>query len=406
MGKKYGGQARAMDSGDVYKRDRRLWLMGGIGPDWAQVHQGASPVLWFPLLAGLSFLYGAGVRIRLSAFKMRLLKRKSLPGFVVSIGNLTAGGTGKTPAVIMLAKWALKEGYRVAILSRGYGGRSKEKVLEVSDGEVIKVDPRDSGDEPNLIARKLTGIPVIVSRKRFNAGLFAHRKFDTNFFILDDGFQHLEIKRDLDLVLIDATSPFGNGHLLPWGPLREPVDQLARADAALLTRFRNQGSAEETLASLNLKFPAIPFFCADHMPASVIFPQSNDVRELDFLKGKRIVAFAGIARPQEFKETLTRLGADLVYFKGFRDHHRFKPQEIRAMIQKKKKFGAQYLLTSEKDWVRIAEFAPVCPEMGYLTIRFALVMAQNRFFGMIKRATSRKRPMLQGSSGTDKAFSE
>jgi len=360
--------------------------MGVLWPDWGRIHQDKSFGFWSPFLAFFSILYGAGIRLRLSAYRRKRFKRKSLPGFVVSIGNLTAGGTGKTPAVIMLARWAINEGYRVAILSRGYGGLSKEKIIEVSDGEVIKADPRDSGDEPNLIARNLTGVPVVVSRKRFNAGLFAYEKFETNFFILDDGFQHLELKRDLDLVLMDAASSFGNGHLLPWGPLREPIDQLARADIAILTRFSNQNSAQRTTDLLNEKFPAIPIFCADHEPEKVVFPQLNESHEPGFLKGKRVLAFAGLARPEVFRETLIRLGADLVYFKSFRDHYRFKPNEIQALIQMREGLGAQYLLTSEKDWVRMAAFAPMCPEMGYLSIKFKMVSDQDGFFKMIKGA--------------------
>ena len=369
--------------------------MGVLWPDWDRVHQDKSFGFWSPFLAFFSILYGAGIRLRLSAYRRKRFKRKSLPGFVVSIGNLTAGGTGKTPAVIMLARWALKEGYRVAVLSRGYRGRYREKFLEVSDGEAIKADPQESGDEAYLLARKLPGIPIVISRKRYIAGSFAHGKFGTNFFVLDDGFQHLELKRDLDLVLMDAASSFGNGHLLPWGPLREPIDQLARADIAILTRFSNQNSAQRTTDLLNEKFPAIPIFCADHEPEKVVFPQLNESHEPDFLKGKRVLAFAGLARPEVFRETLTRLGADLVYFKSFRDHYRFKPNEIQALIQMREELGAQYLLTSEKDWVRMAAFAPMCPEMGYLSIKFTMVSDQDGFYKMIKGAIKSKKILVK-----------
>jgi tetraacyldisaccharide 4'-kinase len=330
-----------------------------------------------------SILYGAAARFRTATYKWRGFNKKSLPGFVVSIGNLTAGGTGKTPAVIMLAQWALKQGYRVAVLTRGYGRLSKAKVLEVSDGEVIKVDSRESGDEPYLLAKKLTGVPIIISSKRFTAGSFAHRKFGANFFILDDGFQHLGLKRDLDLVLIDAMSPFGNGHLLPWGPLREPIDQLARAGALILTRFSNQNATQRTTLLLNEKFPGMPIFRADHKPEKVVFPALNESHKPDFLKGKRVLGFAGIARPEVFRETVAKLGAHLVYFKDFKDHHRFRPTEIKYLIKVKEEIGAQYLLTSEKDWARMTTFAPSCPEIAYLSIKFSLVADQDRFFRMI-----------------------
>ena len=360
--------------------------MGVLLPDWGRIHHGESPGFWSPLLAVFSILYGAAVWFRMSTYKRRCYKKKSLPGFVVSIGNLTAGGTGKTPAVVMLAQWAVKQGYRVAVLTRGYGRRSKTKVLEVSDGEVIKADCRESGDEPYLLARKLTGVPVIISSKRFTAGTFAHRKFGANFFILDDGFQHLGLKRDLDLVLIDAIRPFGNGHLLPWGPLREPIDQLTRAGAFILTRFSNKNSAQRTIYLLNEEFPEIPIFCADHKPEKVVFPQLNVSHRPDFLKGKRVLAFAGIARPEVFRETITQLGANLVYFKCFKDHYRFKPKEIQSLIKMREGLGAQYLLTSEKDWVRMTTFTPMCPEMAYLSIEFKLVSDQDGFFKLISKS--------------------
>ncbi len=358
--------------------------MGIFEPDWSRIHQKESLGLWSPFLAFFSILYGVGCRFRLWAYSKGVFKRRSLPGFVVSIGNLTTGGTGKTPAVVMLARWARSKGYHVAILSKGYGGRYKGKVLEVSDGSRIKANPRESGDEPYLLAKKLPGIPVVISGKRFLAGLFAHKKFGCDFFILDDGFQHLDLKRDLDLVLIDSDNPFGNGHLLPWGPLREPFNQLARADASILTRVSPHGPGERALDFLKETFPTIPMFRADHLPSSVVFPHKNEVREPGFLKGKRTLAFAGIAKPEVFRHTLIGLGADVVYFKGFKDHYQFKRGEIQALIQMKEKLGAQYLLTTEKDWMRMASSAPVYPDMAHLCLEFVLLSDQDGFFRIIK----------------------
>ena len=366
--------------------------MGVFERSWSRIRQKDSLSPWLPLLAVFSVLYGVGVRLRLWAYSQGIFKTKTLPGLVVSIGNLTTGGTGKTPAAIMLARWALNEGYCVAVLSRGYGGRYKSKVLEVSDGKCIKADPRETGDEPYLLAQKLPGIPVVISRKRYLAGLIAHGKFGSDFFILDDGFQHLELKRDLDLVLLDATSPFGNGHVLPWGALREPIDQLARADGYIITRFSSRGGSGDNLPDLlKWKFPATHIFCADHLPDKVAFPYSDEVHGPGFLKGKRILAFAGIARPEVFKETLIELGSEVVYFRGFRDHHQFEKEEIQALIDMKEKLDVQYLLTTEKDWVRMASIAPVCAEMGYLCIKFDFVTNQNDFFKMIKNVFTKKR---------------
>jgi len=256
------------------------------------------------------------------------------------------------------------------------------------EATVIKADPRDTGDEPYLLAQKLPGIPIIISKKRFLAGLFAHERFGTNFFVLDDGFQHLGLRRDLDLVLIDASSPFGNGHLLPWGPLREPIDELARADATILTRFSGQTSGEKTLKFINLRFPKIPAFCADHLPEKIVFPFLSEVCEPDFLKGKRVLAFAGIARPDAFKETLLKLGAEIAHFRSFSDHYQFNRSEIEALIEMKDSLGARYILTSEKDWVRMASITPSCPQIAYLSIKFVLISDQGGFYSLVRSAVN------------------
>jgi tetraacyldisaccharide 4'-kinase len=341
------------------------------------------------LLRVLSFLYGVGVRLRLRAYRGGIFKRKSLPGFVISIGNLTAGGTGKTPAAVMLGKWALGEGFRVALLSRGYGGDYKKKLLEVSDGNRIKADSRTAGDESYLLAKKLPGIPVVVSKKRYTAGMFAHEKLGCDFFILDDGFQHLELMRDLDLVLVDAERPFGNGHLLPRGPLREPVGQFARADACIITRCGERCSGDNVKDYLMDKFPGTPFFRADHLPKKVEFPFSDEIHGIEILNGKKVVAFAGIARPEVFKKTLIELGADTVCFRSFRDHHIFDLDEIQELIHMKEKFEAHYLITTEKDWIRIASVAPAYKDMAYLCIEFELLSDRDEFFRMIKNGLKR-----------------
>jgi tetraacyldisaccharide 4'-kinase len=350
--------------------------------DWSKIHQSRTLSLAALPLALCSFLYGLGVRFRLMACRKR--KGKTLPGVVVSIGNLTAGGTGKTPTAIMLAQWALTEGYRVAILSRGYGGRHKGRILEVSDGNDIKARPAEAGDEPCLLARGLKGIPVVVAKKRYFAGLYAHERFGSNFFVLDDGFQHLGLRRDLDLVLMDASDPFGNGHLLPWGPLREPKAGLERADAFLITRSGNDGPAEGLMDELKSKWPSKPVFRSDHVPEKIIFPADGVVHNDDFLNGKRVVAFAGIAKPEELMKTLTDLGADVVSFKGFEDHHPFQRREIQALMDERKGLHADYLLTTEKDWVRMEGIVTPCPDLAYLTIRMDVWDEKEAFFRMVR----------------------
>jgi len=365
--------------------------MGFSSPDWSRIHRKESLDFWSLFLAVLSIPYGVGSRLRPWSYSKGYFKKRSLPGFAVSIGNLTAGGTGKTPAVAMLAAWAQGKGYRVAVLSRGYGGKYTDKVLEVSDGSSIHVDSLKAGDEPYLLANKLSGVPLILSKKRFHAGSYAHEKFGSNFFILDDGFQHLGLKRDLDLVLIDAADPFGNGHLLPWGPLREPFSQLARADVFILTRAKNHGPDDKTRNTLKSEFPSAPVFYSDHLPSRIVFPRTNEKHEPGFIKGKPVLAFAGIARPELFLDTLTKLGADVVHFRGYKDHYPFKHEDIQTLIRMKERVGAQYLLTTEKDWVRIASLRPRFSQIGYLSIEFVILSDHDKFFRIIKDAMNKFR---------------
>ena len=364
--------------------------MGSLSFDWSRIHQERSLKLESLPLAFLSVPYGIAAGLRHRLYSGGLIKKRPLPGTVVSIGNLTAGGTGKTPAVAMLARWAKKKGFNVAILSRGYGGRYKGKVLEVSDGNSIKACTQQTGDEPYLLAKRLPGIPLVISKTRYLAGLYAHKKFGSDFFILDDGFQHIALIRDLDVVLIDAANPFGNGRLLPWGPLREAIDQLARAHVFIITRAGSLSSSEEVEGLLKKKFPSVPIFCADHMASEVVFPYTNDVFDPGYIKGKNVLAFAGIARPEFFRDTLIRLGAEVVCFKGFKDHYQFKREDVHSLIEMKEKTGAQYMITTEKDWMRIASLDLAYRELAYLAVEFVLLSGHDMFFEIIENAIGKR----------------
>lgn len=333
-----------------------------------------------PLVA-LSHVYGYAVRIWIKIRGKR--GKKKLPGFVVSIGNLTVGGTGKTPAAAMIAEWALKAGYRPAVLSRGYGGKYNVKAFEVCDGEHLFCTPAEAGDEPYLLARKLQGVPVVLSKARYEAGLLAFERHGSNFFILDDGFQHLRLQRDLDLVLLDATSPFGNMRLLPAGPLREPVDHLQRADGFILTRA-GRGTSLIMMNYLKRKFGGKPVFQSEHVPERLVLPNLGHAHSPDFIRGKRVVAFAGIAKPDGFRETLLTLGAQVALFRAFRDHHRFAQAELQELVAERQKLGADLLVTTEKDYVRLGQLAPTENHLGYLTIRFQILSGADTFFDMIR----------------------
>ena len=350
---------------------------------WWQRQSEKSWSAFAPLLAPLAGLYHTGVTLRCLYYKKKWTRR--LPGFVVSVGNLSLGGTGKTPAVFMTAQWAFQEGHHVAILSRGYGGRYKEGVYVLSSGSEIYGTPHECGDEPYLLAQSLPGVPVILSRNRYLAGMEAYKRFGSRYFILDDGFQHLALKRDLDILLLDGRNPFGNRRLFPWGPLREPIGNIERADTIILTRA-NENSPNMGLQDfLEARFPGKPIFRSDHIPNKLILSNGSIMEDARFLQGKKVIAFSGIARPGSFRETLERLGARVLFFKAFKDHHPFRSKEVAWLFSKSQELGADFMLTTEKDWVRLDDEAKRRSEQGYLTIRLALLSGEDAFFSFLKR---------------------
>ena len=299
--------------------------------DWSALHQKREWNLLSLFLGFLSLLYSAAVRLRLIAYHRGLLKAKSLPAFVVSIGNITAGGTGKTPFVAMLTEWAVHHGFRAAILSRGYKGKSKRERLVVSDGQRITTSVNDAGDEPMLLAKKYPSAPVLVSKDRYATGDMALRLFKSELLLLDDGYQHLSLHRDLNVLLLDAKRQFGNGSLLPLGPLREPRMGIQRADLIVISRCSEQHHGDELVELVRETIPGTPVLRSSHLPDRVIFSSTGEAYPPEILEGKNVMAFAGIAHPDDFLEMVTGLGAHVVEFKGYPDHHSFDDRDIEAL---------------------------------------------------------------------------
>jgi tetraacyldisaccharide 4'-kinase len=263
-----------------------------------------------------------------------------------------AGGAGKTPLTAFLAGYLQSAGCRVVILSRGYGGRAPG-INVVSDGRRLLLQPPQAGDEACLLAQKLPGIPVVTGADRFQAGLQAWERFHPDLFLLDDGFQHFQLYRDLDVVLLDAASPFGNGRLLPRGPLREPVSTLRRPLVLVLTRYE----AEKHLATweaIRASFPAATVVrAAFRLAHAVKYPGSRKT-SLAELAQMRLAALAGLARPEVFAASLQELGVDLRHFFRFPDHHAFTGREMAELAAVAQRLGAAGLVTTEKDWMRLA----------------------------------------------------
>ncbi len=340
-----------------------------------------------------SLIYGGIVRLRNVLYDSGVIETKRLPCPVVSVGNLTVGGTGKTPMVIMLATLLKDKGYRPAVLSRGYGGEKSGKIDVVSDGECILLGPDEAGDEPVLIAASTHQVPVLTGADRFTSGQYAVDYLKADVLLLDDAFQHRRLHRDLNILLLDAARPFGNGSILPRGPLREPRSALNRADMVVLTRMdeKNQSPLE---SDLEREFPGMPVFKAVHRPAGLCkirFPSlgGRDEREgeiilsPDFLKNKRVFAFAGIAQPDSFKKMIESLGAEIAAFRAFPDHHRYSATDMDDILRASRESGAEIILTTEKDGVKLPELKEPLPDLYMLRIEMDILSDQEKMADLI-----------------------
>lgn len=312
--------------------------------------QGWRDRLLLSLLRAASHPYALVLRLRAFGYRTGLLRSRRLPRPVISVGNLTLGGTGKTPTTVWLATQLMARGLRVAVLSRGYGGSAEGTVRVVSDGKKILLTPEEAGDEPYLLARKVPGLMVVIGADRYQAGLLALAELEPDIFILDDGFQHLRLRRDLNLLLMDCARPFGNGRVLPAGFLREPERAAQRADLVLLTRCPD-GEAHPA------PVPGKPTCRSRHRLAGFMPLEGGELRPFSDLKGMRGMAFAGIADPGSFFDTLGSEGAPLVTTLAFSDHICYGDDEIAAICRLKTASRSTYLITTEKDAVKLTSFA-------------------------------------------------
>jgi len=319
------------------------------------------------------------LKARELAYKKGFFKTKKAPSFVLSIGNLTLGGSGKTPITMLLAQWAKEKGYRVAVISRGYkGNKSSKKPIVVSDGKRVYLGPKEVGDEPYMMAKKLKDVPILISKSRFNACVLAKEIFDTEVSILDDGFQHLALYRNLNLLMLTPNT--FQDELFPLGNLREPIGSITRADVLLVVL-----DELKTLDHISLPFLFNgPIFIARQLPHKVYLAKEAKELALSFLKGKDLIAFTGIAQPDRFLNTLFHLKANVIKFYRFKDHHYFRPKDIQKIKQELEK--GLYLITTEKDWARLEELSYLFgPELLVLSTHIEVERAE-KFFALIERA--------------------
>ena len=311
---------------------------------------------WRYLFLPLAPLYRGAVAARETAYRRGWLERARLDIPVISVGNLTFGGTGKTPTVIALVRDLVRLGRRPAILTRGYKRRDDAQV--VVGGPEPRQSVREVGDEPLEMARRLPGVPVVVDADRERGGREAFR-LGADVVVLDDGFQHLRLERDLDLVLLDAGDPFGGGRLPPLGRLREPVRALGRAGAILITKVPADWRpvVAEIERTIDRIAPNLPVFVARIQPTRV-HVVAEGWRDAGILAGQAVYAFAALGRPQGFAETLESAGAEIVGHRWFPDHHDYSERDLAALLSAAEAAGA-IAVTTAKDGVKLPEDAPV-----------------------------------------------
>ena len=380
-------------------------------------------------LFGLSHLYRFAVELRLSMYRHSLLKRRNLGSFVVSVGNLTVGGTGKTPVVELLARTLATHGRKVAILSRGYRSKprtrkekledARAKVAEmeqeklakgghpfswferllktiqalntrmdpkvVSDGKTIRLTSQEAGDEPFMLARNLlekpnrAGVAVIVDKDRVHGGRYAITKYGSDTLLLDDGFQYMPLRPRINIVLVDTTNPFHNHETLPGGLLREPIEHISKADYIFLTKSKGLESLRHLRRFLKRHNPRAPIIECNHEPRHLQGLWDDEQQELTALRGLKVAAICGIAVPESFEGYLEVLGATIVYRERYVDHHRYRESEIEAFCKKGAELGAQMFVTTEKDAVRIPKVNTQNRPFTFLRVEITILKGRTYF---------------------------
>ena len=343
-----------------------------------QAFTGRALLLGPLLLAEGAFRGAAALRGALYSSGALKAARAGVP--VISIGNLAVGGAGKTPAAIAVAERLRARGRRVAVLSRGYGAtRSDARVI--SDGTGVRLSVAEGGDEPVLLARRLAGVAVLCGHRRTELARLAQGSLGSDVLVLDDGFQHRALARDLDVVVLDAGNPFGNGHLLPRGPNREPPTALRRAGLVWLSRV--EGATPERLVALRaLSREATGHDPVEsrHQPVALLDGRLTSSTEPGALCGRKVRLLSGIARPGAFRRTVEALGAQVVAESRFRDHHRFSSAELEQALGPPKGAdpqGAEWVVTTEKDAVRLGREEAGHPRLRVLRIEAEVVRGED-----------------------------
>ena len=348
----------------------------------------------------LSKVFEVAIKTRRFLYNKRILRDSTLGVQVIAIGNLTVGGTGKTPVVEKFARELRDQGRNVAILSRGYRSKPQpfhewlmNKILlrsdttpprVVSDGKSLLLDSEMAGDEPYMLASNLKDVVVLVDKDRVKSGRYAIEKFGCDTLLLDDGFQYWKLRgRRQDVVLVDRQQPFGNERLLPRGTLREPPSHLARAGTIFITK--SDGNTKELRERIEKLNPTAGLIECIHHPMYLEDVFTGQRIGLDFLKGRKVASLSGIAQPESFEGSLVTLGAELVYTRKFADHHRFTQQEVLNAINRGKKRQAAMIITTQKDAVRFPKLDRRDLPIYFMRVEIRIMRGAKDFQELVKQ---------------------
>lgn len=353
-----------------------------------------------------SFFFFLLVKVRLFLFKKRIKTVHYLGTFVISVGNITAGGTGKTPVVELLARTLTERGRKCAILTRGYKsadldtpqvwldeqGRKVRRLPKIaSDGTTRYLGPLHAGDEPFMLARNLDGVAVLVDKDRVKSGIFAIEQLGSNTLILDDGMQYMKLRHELDIVLVDCGFPFGTGALLPRGTMREPRSSLSRASYIILTK--SGGKPQGELISTIRKFNNVAeIIVTDHRPAYLENIFTGEQRPLSFLKDKYVACLSGIARPESFEGLVEDLGAHIEIRRRYPDHYWFDQEDLEKFVERCADRAMDLIVTTEKDAVRFLKPEEMDVPIYFLRIRISIEQGQENWDRMIDRICGLSEP--------------
>jgi tetraacyldisaccharide 4'-kinase len=325
-----------------------------------------------PLLRGLlsaaAGAYRGALAVRQACYSAGFFSTRRLPVPVISIGNLTLGGSGKTPLAALVIAALADLGAGPAVISRGYGRRTRG-VRVVGDRDGVRLTAHDAGDEPRLLAEQLPGIPVVVGENRYEAGRVAVERCGADALVLDDGFQHRTLAKDLEIVAVEGTEPWGNGRLFPRGVLREPMSALRRADVVVVTNPAHQATAENIARSLRDHGSRAAVLTASYRAEALRRDGEGVPQPPSALAGRRVVALAGLASPAGFVTTLAGLGATVAELVEFPDHHPYTEADLERVRSSARRAGVNCVVTTEKDWVRLREAPRLDVELWVLSVR-------------------------------------